>query len=358
MKFTLFQIAIIALQQTTKVAAADFTSIGGGADLASVTKVDISFDCPPQNQNVPNTMFTIQPSDSADVSSSPPNLVTTSVQDGVLSLAWNAEVASTASEGGVKIGLPAASLESVSIASQKTAQIFDGFTSLKEVEVKGQSTVTATIKSSTHHTDLEVEGQSTVKIVADAVNSASVSQQSEVYLQTSSAVEEFSVANQSNLNVNGGVVTGTVTSESNLKVTGDISSSVSVTEQSSIKANTISGAVTISSQSDASASSCDNVSASDDMSDCSVGSPPSVNVDVSEQSLTMSGTSSCGGIISLGGNTEPSVTVESSACSGNDCGGGGWGACSGPDCKNSGQISTLAMATTVGILFATAFLSI
>ena len=234
MKFTFFQIAIIALQQKIKVAAADFTSIGGGADLASVTKVDISFDCPPQNQNVPNTMFTIQPSDSADVSSSPPNLVTTSVQDGVLSLAWNAEVASTASEGGVKIGLPAASLESVSIASQKTAQIFDGFTSLKEVEVKGQSTVTATIKSSTHHTDLAVKGQSTVNIVADAVNSASVSQQSEVYLQTSSAVEEFSVVNQSNLNVNGGVVTGTVTSESNLKVTGDISSSVSVTEQSSI----------------------------------------------------------------------------------------------------------------------------
>lgn len=50
--------------------------------------------------------------------------------------------------------------------------------------------------------------------------------------------------------------------------------------------------------------------------------------------------------------------VESSACSGNNCGGGGgWGACSGPDC-NSGQVSTLAMATTVGILFAAAFLSI
>lgn len=297
MKFTFFQIAIIALQQKIKVAAAataaDFTSIGGGADLTSVTSVDINMPCSGL-KNIPNTMFTIQPSDSADVSSLPPNLVTTSVQDGVLSLAWNADVASTASEGGVIIGLPAANLGSVSIASQKTAQILDGFTSLKEVQVQSQSTLTATIKSSTQHTDLAVKGQSTVNIVADAVNSASVSQQSEVNLQSSSAVEKFSVANQSNLNVNGGVVSGTVTSQSDLAVTGDISSSVSVTSQSSITANTISGQVTISSMSDASASSCDNVSASD-MSDCSVGGPPSVSVDVSEQSLTRTGISQCSG---------------------------------------------------------------
>ena len=53
---------------------------------------------------------------------------------------------------------------------------------------------------------------------------------------------------------------------------------------------------------------------------------------------------------------EPSVAVESSACSGNDCGGGKWDACSGPDC-NSGQVSTLAMAT-VGFVFAAVFLAI
>ena len=54
---------------------------------------------------------------------------------------------------------------------------------------------------------------------------------------------------------------------------------------------------------------------------------------------------------------EAPVEVDSAACSGQGCGGGGWSACSGPDC-NSGQVSTLAMATTVGILFAAAFLSI
>lgn len=292
MKFTFFQIAIIALQQKIKVAAADFTSIGGGADLASVTKVDISFDCPPQNQNVPNTMFTIQPSDSADVSSSPPNLVTTSVQDGVLSLAWNAEVASTASEGGVLIELPAKNIQSVFVSSQNTAQILDGFTYLNDLSVQGQSTLTATFNTATTP-NLVVSDQSTVNMLTTGgTYTVSVDQQSDVNLQTSTPVKSFQVANQSNLNVNGGVVTGTVTQQSGLKVTGDVSSSVSVTEQSSITADTISGEVTISSQSDASASSCDNVSASD-QSDCSVKGPPSVNVDVSEQSLTRTGTSLC-----------------------------------------------------------------
>ena len=293
MKFTFFQIAIIALQQTIKVAAAaaaDFTTIGG--DFENVSSVNINMPCSGL-RNIPKTMFTIQPSDSADVKTFPPKLVIASISDaGSLSFTWNPEVASTASEGGVLIELPAKNIQSVFVSSQNTAQILDGFTYLNDLSVQGQSTLTATFNTATTP-NLVVSDQSTVNMLTTGgTYTVSVDQQSDVNLQTSTPVKSFQVANQSNLNVNGGVVTGTVTQQSGLKVTGDVSSSVSVTEQSSIMADTISGEVTISSQSDASASSCDNVSASD-QSDCSVTGPPSVNVDVSEQSLTRTGTSLC-----------------------------------------------------------------
>ena len=96
MKFTFFQIAIIALQQTIKVAAAaaaDFTTIGG--DFENVSSVNINMPCSGL-RNIPKTMFTIQPSDSADVKTFPPNLVIASIDDaGSLSFTWNPEVAST-----------------------------------------------------------------------------------------------------------------------------------------------------------------------------------------------------------------------------------------------------------------------
>lgn len=193
------------------------------------------------------------------------------------------------------IELPATKIQSVFVSTQKTAQILDGFTYLNDLSVKSQSSVRATFSGATTP-NLFVSGQSTVNMLVDntATYTVDVDQQSDVNLQTATPLKSFQVANQSNLYVNGGVVTGTVTSQSDLAVTGDISLSVSVSDQSTISANTISGDVTISSQSDASASSCDNVSASD-MSDCTVGSPPSVSVDVSEQSLTRTGISQCSG---------------------------------------------------------------
>ncbi len=174
-------------------------------------------------------MFTIQPSDDAEVSSSPPNLVITLVsQNGILSFAWNPEVAASTSEGRVLIGLPAANLRSVSTASQNRAQILDDFTSLTGITVNHQSNLSAMLVSN------------------NADYSVDVSNQSNVYLQTTSPVRRFQVSAQSTLNVNGDVVTGTVSRQSRLTVTGDISSSVSGTQQCAIEVGTISGQVTIS----------------------------------------------------------------------------------------------------------------
>ena len=175
-------------------------------------------------------MFTIQSSntaDSADVKTAPPNLVTASISDaGSLSFTWNAEVASTASEGGVLIELPATKIQSVFVSSQKTAQILDGFTYLNDLSVQSQSSVRATFSGATTP-NLFVSGLSTVNMLVDntATYTVDVDQQSDVNLQTSTPLKSFQVANQSNLYVNGGVVTGTVTSQSELAVTGDVSSS-------------------------------------------------------------------------------------------------------------------------------------
>eukprot|EP00986_Skeletonema_menzelii_P005065 scaffold1783_cov163-Skeletonema_menzelii.AAC.1 len=262
-------------------------------------------------RNVPNTMFTIQPSHTPEVSSFPPNLVTASVQNDVLSFAWNPEVAATSSEGGVVIQLPSENLESISIASQNSVQILEGFNSLSHINVKSGN-LKATIKELTTP-EILVSGQSTVNIVCNNPNLVEVSGQSNVYLQNKNSLPRFQVSGQSSLNIDGSVwpmtaSNGTVDSQSELTVTGEIQSTISVSGQSTLKANTISGEVELSSQSTAVATSCDNVAVTG-QSTCSIGEPPSVSVDVTMSSLTMCGTSSCFGGISVGGMSGGSSSI-------------------------------------------------
>ena len=274
MKFTFFQIAIIALQQSAEVAAANFAAIGG--DFGSVNNVDISMGCSGL-QDVPNTLFTIQPSDNAEVSSSPPNLVTASVSGNRLSFSWNPDVAATASEAGVIIGLPAANLQSVSIANERRVQILDGFTSVTGITVTNQSVLNAMLVSN------------------EATYSVDVSNQSTVDIKSTSPASSVRVNNQSPVSIDGDVVSGTVTNQSPFTVTGDISGNVSGNNQSPIRVGTISGQVSISRQSSVeNTASCDNVRTSDE-SRCFTGDAPSVSVDVSEESLTLSGISRCNG---------------------------------------------------------------
>eukprot|EP00986_Skeletonema_menzelii_P013474 scaffold7888_cov117-Skeletonema_menzelii.AAC.4 len=291
MKFTFFQIAIIALQQSAEVAAANFAAIGG--DFGSVNNVDISMGCSGL-QDVPNTRFTIQPSDNAEVSSSPPNLVTASVSGNRLSFSWNPDVAATASEAGVIIGLPAANLQSVSIDSERWVQILDGFTSVTGITVRNQSVLKAMLVSNEATYSVDVSNQSTVDIKSTSpASSVRVYNQSPVSIDGD--VVSVRVSNQSPVSIDGDVVSGTVTNQSPFTVTGDISGNVSGSNLSSIRVGTISGQVSISGQSSVeNTASCDNVSTSD-LSRCFTGDAPSVSVDVSEESLTLSGIRRCNG---------------------------------------------------------------
>ena len=134
------------LQSTNKVTAADFTSIDVDGSYDNINSIVISPSCPSGGSKVPVTMFTILPSDSGvEVSSDPPDLVSVSSDGSTLSInSWNV-VDSTS--GGVKISVPPSQLTSVSASADTDVQILDGFTALGNINLSGDSEVTATISS-------------------------------------------------------------------------------------------------------------------------------------------------------------------------------------------------------------------
>ena len=139
---------LLALLQSIKVAA-DFAAINVDGSYDDIKSVVITPSCPSANggaNKVPVTMFTILPSDSGvEVSSDPPDLVSVSSDGGTLSInSWNI-VDSTS--GGVKISLPPSQLTSVSAAADTDVQILDGFTALENIDISGDSEITATVSS-------------------------------------------------------------------------------------------------------------------------------------------------------------------------------------------------------------------
>ena len=137
----------VLLLQSNKVTAADFTSIDVDGSYDNINSIVISPSCPSGGSNkVPVTMFTILPSDAGvEVSSDPPDLVSVSSDGSTLSInSWNV-VESTS--GGVKISLPPSQLTSVSAGADTDVQILDGFTALENIDLSGDSEITATVSS-------------------------------------------------------------------------------------------------------------------------------------------------------------------------------------------------------------------
>lgn len=188
--------------------------------------------------------------------------------------------------GGVKIELPAAQLKSVMVGGASTAQILDGFTALDKIEAVGASTLTA-MSSVSSTTSMRVYGASTVTMSTSAQVEGEIEGASTVSLETPT-FDNFIVEGASTVGVKGNLGSGSVSGASTVTVTG-------TTE--SVNAD---GASTIEAQ------SCENVSTSG-ASSCESGSQE-VSVDATEQSMTSSGTFTCG----YGG----------SWCSGNGCNAG------------------------------------
>lgn len=210
--------------------AEDFQEISGvPQDLTSLL---IEPDCGVDRPEVPNLMFTIEVANSVTVSTSPPNLFTVSDDGGALAFKWNHGVASTASSGGVKIGIPADQLEVVSIGFTKV-QIAGAFNKVNKMEVYGASTVHADLSSNTVPMVLEVSGGSVVTLKSGSNLSGSFSGNSDVTVETPS-LENISVSGDTFARVNGNVndVSGngdsvSVSGGSKLTVTGDLSGGMS-----------------------------------------------------------------------------------------------------------------------------------
>ena len=139
---------LLALLHSIKVAA-EFAAINVDGSYDDIKSVVITPSCPATGgaNKVPITMFTILPSDSdgVEVSSDPPDLVSVSSDGSTLSInSWNI-VDSTS--GGVKISLPPSQLTSVSAAADTDVQILDGFTALENIDISGDSEITATVSS-------------------------------------------------------------------------------------------------------------------------------------------------------------------------------------------------------------------
>ena len=178
-----------------------FTPIDG--DYTSVQSVNIEPSCPWNTTTTyPNAMFTIQPSDTAYVSSSPANLVTATLDGDEMKIEWNADVAAGATSGVVRIGLPSGQLKKLNLSQCSltitptaqilngcglTAQVLSGFTSVEELEASGASTLqvesavsgsvtvsgssTANIVTTNVISELDVSGASTVNIQTPTVTS-------------------------------------------------------------------------------------------------------------------------------------------------------------------------------------------
>lgn len=236
-------------------------------------------------------MFTIQPSDTAYVSSSPANLVTATLNGDELKIEWNADVAAGATSGGVRIGLPSDQLKKLSLARSLTAQILSGFTSVEDLEASGSSTLRA---ESAVSGSVTVSGSSTANVVtATATSEVDVSGASTVNIQTPT-VTSLKIEGASTVGISGSVDGGSVSGASTVSITGDISGSVSNSGASTLAVNKVDGSVTNEGASTVTAASCDNVS-SEFASSCSVSGPPSVSVNVSPFGSISTATCQCYG---------------------------------------------------------------
>ncbi|EJK64675.1 hypothetical protein THAOC_14569 [Thalassiosira oceanica] len=150
---TIFRAASFLLFASGVASAAvdfvDFVPITIQGDAGSIQSIEAYVECPGENTQVPNTMFTIEPGSEVGVSANLADLVVAEVADGgVLRFSWNPEVAFGASSSGVKITMPADQLRSVVAGGPRPfgmsehnhkVQILEGFTSIDALEVFASS---------------------------------------------------------------------------------------------------------------------------------------------------------------------------------------------------------------------------
>jgi len=281
--------------------------------------IDINLSCDGK-MTVPDTIFTIFPSNNEGndgvitVETSPPNLVTVKVEeyknngynDGNLYFQWNKDVSSTATIGGVRIGVPPDQLKSVWVKGRhNNAQILDGFTTITYLSNDG-SILRASMTSLSNSTELELTTYGGGQMYVETnvlVTGAWFFGGGQTWVETPSIASIALFGDGSELNIKGDADVISVSDGAQLTVTGTITGTIFSYDDSIVNAP-----------------SCDNVTSSDG-SICNAG-PQSVDVyfdvdvgNLSQNSQILYGTHTCGGegssfsYVSLYGQGSSSIVV-------------------------------------------------
>jgi hypothetical protein len=254
--------------------AQDFQEISDVPQTAVTLAIGLSCT---GGENYPNLMFTIEPADSVTVSTSPPDLVTVIEKSNALYFEFNSPVASKATSGGIKIGMPADQLQSLIGSAASQVQIFDGFTSILSLDFSGASTLTANLSSNAAPFSLKLSGASTLKVKSGSnILRGDISGASMAIIEAPS-FEVPTVTGASTLLVDGSVVGATVSGASTMTVSGAITGSVNNSGASTINGGT-----------------CSDQTNNSGASVCNDGEQD-VTVTIAEQPTTLSGNQICWG---------------------------------------------------------------
>jgi len=282
---------------------------------------------------VPNTMFTIYPSDTVTVSSYPANLVSVTIDNSggansgsggtTMKFAWGDgafDGGSSPGGGGVKIGIPVStssnSLKRVDVDGGMMVQILDGFSQMETLNVMGASKMWGTfyqLNSYGNEISLSVDGNSEAIVDSTGpLGEVRVGGASVVKTKAPS-IDDIDVNGSSKLVTEGNIAGGSVDGGSTVKATGAVIGGFLEVEGGSKIRLGLNG--------------CDNgsVSESDATSSCKDFDDVTVDAYAYTQEYTMSGDGTCtfsgaSGLLGVGGGVVgvAEATASSDSSSGSN----------------------------------------
>jgi len=238
---------ISAVTFTNKGSDIGFTPIELDVDYQSIDSITIDLSCDSDSISFPNMIVTIFPSNEGDgvtVETLPANLVTVPKDEyGDFNFEWNTYVASTATTGGVRIGIPRDQLKKVLVMGGQNVQILNGFTHITYLGVQDYGSVLTTSMTSSISTKLRLRNygghmsvQTNVPITSGSVTGG------RSYVETPSYNDIYVEGSGSELHIKGDVdvsndvLGGTVRKDSRLTVTGTITGIIHSLDDSIVNA--------------------------------------------------------------------------------------------------------------------------
>ncbi|OEU21615.1 hypothetical protein FRACYDRAFT_235241 [Fragilariopsis cylindrus CCMP1102] len=209
------------------------TDGSAGNDVSVIDIIPVCDDSREDNdRTVPNTMFTIYPSDKLIVSSYPPNLVSVSfVEDDdfntIMKFSWSDGAYAGYPEGGVKIGIPAddTQLRRVDVDGGMFVQIEDGFVYLTDLNISGSSTLWATfgqLNSASNTINVQVDGASEATV--DSIGPLGLVRAvgASVVNIKAPSIKEIDMNDSSKLFLEGNIFGGSMDGGSTVEATGSV----------------------------------------------------------------------------------------------------------------------------------------